>query len=40
MLAAMAEGKLIIEHPNRDKAESQATRAVVVGLLLVSTAVL
>ena len=40
MLAAMAEGNLIIEHPNRDKAESRATRAVVVGLLLVSTAVL
>jgi hypothetical protein len=39
MLAAMAEGDLIIEHPNRDRPESQATRALVVGLLLVSTAV-
>ena len=37
MLATMAEGNLIIEHPNRDRPESQATRALVVGLLLVST---
>jgi hypothetical protein len=40
MLATMAEGNLIIEHPNRDKPESQATRALVIGLLLVSAAVL
>ena len=32
----MAEGDLIIEHPNRDRPESQATRAIVVGLLLLS----
>ena len=37
MLATVAEGNLIIEHPNRDRPESQATRALVVGLLLVST---
>ena len=36
----MAEGKLIIEHPNRDRPESKATRALVVALLLVSTLVL
>ena len=36
----MAEGNVIIEHPNRDTPESQATRAIVVGLLLVSTVVL
>lgn len=40
MLATVAEGDVIIEHPNRDKPESQATRALVVGLLLVSVAVL
>ena len=40
MLASMAEGNVVIEHPNRDKPESQATRAIVVGLLLVSAAVL
>lgn len=40
MLAAMAEGNVIIEHPNRDKPESQATRALVVALLLVSAAIL
>ena len=39
MLATMAEGNLIIEHPNRDRPESQATRVLVVGLLLVSTAI-
>ena len=39
MLASMAEGNLIIEHPNRDRPESHATRALVVGLLLVSTLV-
>jgi hypothetical protein len=36
----MAEGDVIIEHPNRDKPGSQATRALVVGLLLVSAALL
>ena len=40
MLATVAEGNLIIEHPNRDRPESQATRALVVGLLLVSTVIL
>ena len=40
MLAAMAEGNRIIEHPNRDKPASQATRSLVVALLLVSTAIL
>lgn len=40
MLALVADGDVIIEHPNRDKPESQATRAIVVGLLLVSAAVL
>ena len=36
----MAEGTLIIEHPNRDRPASQATRALVVALLLISTAIL
>ncbi|MGH2899550.1 MAG: hypothetical protein ACRDMZ_12815 [Solirubrobacteraceae bacterium] len=36
----MAEGDVIIEHPNRDKPGSQATRAIVVVLLIVSAAVL
>ena len=36
----MADGDVIIEHPNRDKPGSQATRAVVVALLLISAAVL
>jgi hypothetical protein len=40
MLAIVAGDEVIIEHPNRDKPESQATRAIVVGLLLVSAAVL
>ena len=40
MLATMADGDVIIEHPNRDKPESQATRAIVVGLLLVSAVAL
>jgi|SRR5215218_410090 len=40
MLAIVADDEVIIEHPNRDKPESQATRAIVVGLLLVSAAVL
>jgi len=40
MLATVAAGDVIIEHPNRDKPESHTTRAIVVGLLLVSAAVL
>ncbi len=40
MLAEVPEGDVIIEHPNRDKPESRATRVLVVGLLLVSGAVL
>jgi hypothetical protein len=40
MLAIVAGDEVIIEHPNRDKPGSQATRAIVVGLLLVSAAVL
>jgi hypothetical protein len=40
MLATMADGDVIIEHPNREKPESQATRVLVVGLLVVSAAVL
>jgi hypothetical protein len=34
----MAEPRVIIEHPNREKASSKATRAIVVLLLLVSAA--
>ena len=40
MLAIVAGDEVIIEHPNRDKPGAQATRAIVVGLLLVSAAVL
>jgi hypothetical protein len=40
MLATVADGDVIIEHPNRDKPESHTTRAIVVGVLLVSAAVL
>jgi lysylphosphatidylglycerol synthetase-like protein (DUF2156 family) len=40
MLATVAEGNRIIEHPNRDKPESRATRALVIALLLISAAVL
>ena len=40
MLATVADGDVIIEHPNRDKPASQATRALVVPLLLISAAVL
>ena len=36
----VADDGVIIEHPNRDKPASQATRAVVVALLLLSAAVL
>jgi presenilin-like A22 family membrane protease len=34
MLATMAEGDVIIEHPNRDTSAARTTRAIVVGLLL------
>jgi hypothetical protein len=40
MLTTVAEGDVIIEHPNRDTPASQATRMFVVGLLLLSAAVL
>ena len=36
--AAMAEDEVRIEHPNRDKASSKATKAAVILLLLVSAA--
>jgi hypothetical protein len=36
MLAGMAGGDVVIEHPNRDNARSRATKAIVVALLLVS----
>jgi Mn2+/Fe2+ NRAMP family transporter len=36
----MAQGPVVIEHPNRDKAESRATKTVVVVLLLVSAAII
>ncbi|MGZ8748328.1 MAG: hypothetical protein ACXWZ2_15285, partial [Mycobacterium sp.] len=36
----MAEQEPIIEHPNRDKASSKATKAVVILLLLVSAALM
>jgi len=34
----MPPGDAVIEHPNRDKAESKSTKAIVVGLLLASAA--
>ena len=40
MLATMAEADVVIEHPNRERPESRATRGLVVALLLVSTVVL
>ncbi|CAN5215222.1 hypothetical protein BH20ACT16_BH20ACT16_12260 [soil metagenome] len=40
MLTTVADGDVIIEHPNRDKPASKATRAMVAGLLLVSAAAL
>ena len=40
MLATVAEGDVIIEHPNRETPASQATRVLVVALLLTSAAVL
>jgi presenilin-like A22 family membrane protease len=36
----MAQGSVVIEHPNRDKAESRGTKAVVVVLLLLSAALM
>jgi len=33
-----AQGAVVVEHPNRDKAESRATKTIVVVLLLVSAA--
>ena len=36
----MAHGATVIEHPNRDKAASRSTKALVVGLLLVTAALL
>jgi presenilin-like A22 family membrane protease len=36
----MAQGSVVIEHPNRDKAESRATKTLVVALLLVSVAIM
>ena len=36
----MAHGATVIEHPNRDKASSRSTKALVVGLLLVTAALL
>jgi peptidoglycan/LPS O-acetylase OafA/YrhL len=35
----MAPDAVVIEHPNREKAESRATKAVVVGLLLLSAVI-
>jgi uncharacterized membrane protein YGL010W len=35
----MAPGDAVIDHPNRDKAESKSTKAIVVALLLVSAAI-
>ncbi|MGH2841461.1 MAG: hypothetical protein ACRDKY_11635 [Solirubrobacteraceae bacterium] len=35
----MAPGDAVIEHPNREKAESKSTKAIVVALLLVSAAI-
>jgi lysylphosphatidylglycerol synthetase-like protein (DUF2156 family) len=36
----MAQGSVVIEHPNRDKAQSRGTKAVVVALLLLSAALM
>jgi len=36
----MAEGSVVIEHPNRDKPQSRATKGVVVALLLLSAALM
>jgi hypothetical protein len=35
----MAQDAVVIEHPNREKAESRATRAIVVALLLLSAVI-
>jgi hypothetical protein len=40
MLARMAQGASVIEHPNRDKPGSRSTKAVVVALLLGSALLL
>ncbi len=40
MYARMAPGDAVIEHPNRDKAESKSTKLLVVALLLVSAAII
>lgn len=40
MLATVAGSDVIIEHPNRDRPESRATRSIVVGLLFGSAVVL
>ena len=40
MSAPMVESGLIVEHPNRETAAARATRAIVVGLLLASAAIL
>ena len=36
----MAQDAVLIEHPNREKAESRATKTIVVALLLLSAAIL
>ncbi len=36
----MAQGATVIEHPNRDKASSRSTKAIVVALLLATAALL
>jgi hypothetical protein len=36
----MAQDAVVIEHPNREKAESRATKAIVVALLLISAAIM
>jgi hypothetical protein len=36
----MAQGAAVIQHPNREKAESRTTKAVVVALLLISAAIM
>jgi presenilin-like A22 family membrane protease len=36
----MAQDAVVIEHPNREKAESRATKAIVVALLLVSAVIM
>jgi peptidoglycan/LPS O-acetylase OafA/YrhL len=36
----MAQDAVVIEHPNREKAQSRATKVIVVGLLLLSAAIM